>query len=86
MGIFLLVSSGIFATDGKFNTDDYCSILDDSLHPTFWQFYVLDICYFQDDNAICHVARSTMYLSCGNEINQVYWPAQIREVNSTKNI
>ena len=44
---------------GKINSDVYCTILDDNVLPTLWQFYGLDPCYFQDDNASCHVSTLT---------------------------
>ncbi|KAJ8867377.1 hypothetical protein PR048_031178 [Dryococelus australis] len=39
---------------GSMNTEAYCNILVNEMLPTLWSFYVLDPCYFQDDNARCH--------------------------------
>ncbi|KAJ8875702.1 hypothetical protein PR048_023601 [Dryococelus australis] len=43
---------------GSMNTVAYCNILDNEMLPTLWHFYGMDPCYFQDDNARCHVSRS----------------------------
>ncbi|KAJ8876206.1 hypothetical protein PR048_024116 [Dryococelus australis] len=40
---------------GSMNTEAYCNILDNEMLPTLWRFYGLDPCYFQDDNARCHI-------------------------------
>ncbi|GFX13913.1 hypothetical protein TNCV_3422241 [Trichonephila clavipes] len=46
--------------NGKYNTDSYSTVLDNKGLPTLQQFYGLNHCYLQDDNATYHIVRSTM--------------------------
>ncbi|KAJ8874821.1 hypothetical protein PR048_022710 [Dryococelus australis] len=59
---------------GSMNTEAYCNILDNEMLPTVWRFYGMDPCYFQDDNARCHVSRATMqlYVACPEPRPQPY--------------
>ncbi|GFQ64610.1 hypothetical protein TNCT_189141 [Trichonephila clavata] len=59
--MFVTVWTGTLdcAIYGKLNANSYSTILDKAVLSTLWQIFGLDPCYFQDDNATCHVARST---------------------------
>ncbi|KAJ8892574.1 hypothetical protein PR048_005155 [Dryococelus australis] len=53
------------------NMKAYCNILDNEILPTLRSFYGMDPCYFQDDNARCHVLRATMqWYADNNGANQ----------------
>ncbi|GIY67845.1 transposable element Tc1 transposase [Caerostris darwini] len=71
---------------GKLNADAYCTILDDNVLPTLWQFYGLDPCYFQDDNASCHVSTLTKAWYGANGVHRMDWPAQSPDLNPIENL
>lgn len=50
-----------------------------------WQYYRLDSCYFQDDNANCFIARSTMDLYGDKGVNWLDWSAQSNNLNLDEN-
>lgn len=50
----------LVAIPGRLNAETYCTNFDNHALPMLWQFYGMDPCYFQDDNAVCHVARAIM--------------------------
>ncbi|KAJ8865914.1 hypothetical protein PR048_033437 [Dryococelus australis] len=66
---------------GSMNTEAYCNILDNEMLPTLWRFYGMDPCYFQDDNARCHVSRATMQWYAANNVRQLDWPTQSSDLN-----
>ena len=46
---------------GTMNSQEYCTIImDNEMLSTLWHLYVMDPCYFQDDNDCCHVSEATM--------------------------
>lgn len=53
--------------------DAYSTILNNSVLPMLWQFYVLDPCYFQDDNSRPHVVTSTMDWYSYDGVNRLDW-------------
>ncbi|KAJ8876063.1 hypothetical protein PR048_023971 [Dryococelus australis] len=67
---------------GSINTQAYCNILDNEMLPTLWRFYGMNPCYFQDDNARCHVSRATMQWYADNNVRRLDWPAQTLDHNS----
>ncbi|KFM60251.1 Transposable element Tc1 transposase, partial [Stegodyphus mimosarum] len=71
---------------GKLNSDAYCTILDDNVLSTLWQFYGLDPCYFQDDNASCHVSTLTKAWYGANEVHRMDWRAQSPDLNPIENL
>ena len=71
---------------GKINSNVYCTILDDNVLPTLWQFYGLDPCYFQDDNASCHVSTLTKAWYGANGVHRMDWPAQSPDLNPIENL
>ncbi|KAJ8872109.1 hypothetical protein PR048_025711 [Dryococelus australis] len=66
---------------GSINTEAYCNILDNEMLPALWHFYGMDPCYFQDDNARCHVSRATMQWYADNNVRRLDWPAQSPDRN-----
>ena len=71
---------------GKLNTDSHSTILSNNILSTLWHIYGLDYCYFQHDNATCHVARSTMDGYCDYGVKQLDWPSQSPDLNATENL
>lgn len=59
----------------KLNTEDYCTSLNDIGLHALWQLYWLYPCYFQCDNASCHVGRSIMDWHGDNGVNRMDLPA-----------
>ena len=76
----------IIPIHGKLNADSYSTILENNVLPTLWQFYGLNHCYFQDDNASCHVAKSTMDWYGDNGVKRLDWPAQSPDLNPIENL
>ncbi|KAJ8875314.1 hypothetical protein PR048_023209 [Dryococelus australis] len=68
------------------NTEAYCDILDNEMLPTLWRIYGMDPCYFQDDNARCHVSRATMQWYADNNVRRLDWPAQSPDLNPTEHL
>ncbi|KAJ8875559.1 hypothetical protein PR048_023455 [Dryococelus australis] len=71
---------------GSMNTDAYLNILDNEMFPTLWRFYGMDPCYFQDDNARCHVSRATMQWYTDNNVRRLDWPVQSPDLNPIKHL
>ncbi|KAJ8869531.1 hypothetical protein PR048_028522 [Dryococelus australis] len=71
---------------GSMNTEAYCNILDNGMPPTLWCFYEMDPCYFQDDNARCHVSRATMQWYADNNVRRLDWPAQSPDFNPIEHL
>ena len=78
-GCFSWYEKGLFIViHGTLNTDSYSNILDKNYLPSLRQFYGFSHCYFQDNNATCHVSRSTMHRYDDNGMKLLDWPAQIQ--------
>ncbi|GFW00691.1 transposable element tcb1 transposase [Trichonephila clavipes] len=60
---------------GKLNADSYSTFLDYNVLPTLRIFYGLDHCYIQEDNATCHVERSTRDSFNNKRVNRLDWPS-----------
>ncbi|KAJ8890859.1 hypothetical protein PR048_010368 [Dryococelus australis] len=71
---------------GSMNTEGYCNILDNEMLPTLWRFYGMYPCYFQDDNARCHVSRATMQWYADNNVRRFDWPTQSPDLNPMEHI
>ncbi|KAJ8879843.1 hypothetical protein PR048_020460 [Dryococelus australis] len=71
---------------GSMNTEAYCNILGNEMLSTLWRFYGMDPCYFQDDNASCHVSRATMQWHADNNVRRLDWPAQSPDFNPIKHL
>ncbi|GIY65088.1 transposable element Tcb1 transposase [Caerostris darwini] len=61
--------------DGAMNADRYCDILDNHVLPTLWATYGMDDCWYQDENATCHVARRTLAWYVKNNVKRMEWQA-----------
>ncbi|KAJ8865724.1 hypothetical protein PR048_033245 [Dryococelus australis] len=46
----------------------------------------MDSCYFQDDDARCHVSRATMQWYADNNVRRLYWPAQSPDLDPTEDL
>ncbi|KAJ8870384.1 hypothetical protein PR048_029405 [Dryococelus australis] len=46
----------------------------------------MDPCYFQDDNARCHVSRATMQRYPDNNVRRLDWPAQRPDLNPMEHL
>ncbi|KAJ8870609.1 hypothetical protein PR048_029632 [Dryococelus australis] len=71
---------------GSMNTAVYCNILDNEMLPKLWRFYGMDPCYFQDDNARCHVSRATMQWYADNNVRRLDWPAQSPDLDTIEHL
>ncbi|KAJ8875985.1 hypothetical protein PR048_023893 [Dryococelus australis] len=71
---------------GNMNTEAYCIILDNEILPTLRRIFGMDPCYFQDDNARCHVARATMQWYADNNVGRLDWPAQSADLNPIEHL
>lgn len=54
--------------------------------PMLWQFYGVDPCYFQDDNATCHVTRDTISWYGDNRVQRLDWPAQSADLKPIEHL
>lgn len=76
----------LHVVSGKLNADAYMNILDNQVIPTLWQFYGMDECYFQDDNAPCHVAASVKQWYQDMDVKRLPWPAQSPDLNPIEHL
>ena len=67
---------------GSMNSQEYCTILDNEMLLTLWRFYGMDPCYFQNDNASCHVPEAMV---CGH-VHWLDWSAQTPDLIPTKHL
>lgn len=75
-GCFFLYDMGtLIANRDRLNAETYCTLLDNHVLPTLWQFYEVYPSYFQDVNATCHVARTTMAWYGDIEVQRLDWSA-----------
>lgn len=82
--VFLVWSGTLGDNSCKFNTNDYYTILDDSVLPTLRQFYGL--VYYHEDNSHYHVAKFTIHWYEDNEVKRIVWPVQRPGQNPIKNL
>ncbi|KAJ8866788.1 hypothetical protein PR048_032649 [Dryococelus australis] len=71
---------------GSMNTEAYCNILDNGMLQTLWRFYEMDPCYFQDDNARCHVSRATMQWYTDCNVRRLDWPVRSPYLNPIEHL
>ena len=72
---------------GSINAQVYQSILDDELMETLdWYGLNKNEITFQQDNASCHVAKSTMEWFKNNVIRTMTWPAQSSDLNPIEHL
>lgn len=54
--------------------------------PALWRFYEMDDCYFQYDNAPCHVVASVKQWYQDLDVNYLPCPAYILNLNPTEHL
>ena len=71
---------------GNLNATAYNDILDDYVLPTLWQQFWEGAFLFQYDNAPVHKARSIQKLFVEISMEELDWPAQSPDLNSSEHL
>ena len=73
--------------EGRMNEATYKVILEENLLPSaLTMFPNSEECFFQQDNAPCHTARSVKVWMKDHQIRTLSWPAQTPDLNPIENL
>ena len=73
--------------EGRMNQARYKVVLEENLLPfALTMFPNSEECFFQQDNAPCHTARSVKVWMKDHQIRTLSWPAQSPDLNPIKNL